>query len=62
LRLRVIEIEDDNSTNRSFATRPLVYGSKKGDYLVNQTTWLHLTVKPAPPPKKKEEGKEEKLR
>ena len=59
LRLRVIETEDDNSTNRSFATRPLVYGSKKGDYLVNQTTWLHLTVKPAPPPEKAKDDKED---
>ena len=61
LRLRVIETVEDNSTKRSYATRSLVYGTKKGDYLVNETPWLHITVKTAPPPKKKkEENGEEK--
>ena len=61
LRLRVIETAEDNSTKGSYATRSLVYGSKKGDYLVNETPWLHITVKTAPPAKeKKEENGEEK--
>ncbi|MFP6886574.1 MAG: hypothetical protein VB997_03400, partial [Opitutales bacterium] len=57
-RLRILETDESNATKKSFATRSFLTGTSRGDYLVNETEWLHLTVKPAPPPKKKKEEKE----
>ena len=58
-RLRVLEETDGNATKERFATHSFLNAKSRGDYLVNETPWIHLTVKPKEP-KKAEEGEEEK--
>ena len=56
-RLRILEKTDGNATKDSFATRSFLDSKSRGDYLVNKTEWLHLTVKPKEPKKEKEAEK-----
>ena len=52
-RLRILEETDGNATKERFATRSFLDAKSRGDYLVNETQWLHLTVKPREPERKK---------
>ncbi|MFP6901086.1 MAG: hypothetical protein VCA36_09085, partial [Opitutales bacterium] len=57
-RLRIREETDGNATKERFATRSFLTGTSRGDYLVNETQWLHLTVKPKEPDKEEKEEEE----
>ena len=56
--LQVFETDETNATKESLASYSFLTAKSRGDYLVNRTNHLHLTVvKPAKP--KKENAKEE---
>ncbi len=55
-RLRISEEPDGK---QQFAKYSFQDAKSRGEYLVNETPWIHLTVKPKEP-KKEEEGEEEK--
>lgn len=61
-RLHLLALDDSNATkekNLGPVSHSYLTSQARGDYLVNQTTHLHLTVKPTPPPKKPKEEEEE---
>tara|TARA_Y100000588_G_scaffold189476_1_gene203431 strand:- start:677 stop:1186 length:510 start_codon:yes stop_codon:yes gene_type:complete len=59
-RLRVLGKSEDNATTEHFAKHSFLDSKSRGDYLVNETQWIHLTVKPKVPEKEEEvEEKEE---
>jgi len=56
--LQVFATDETNATKESLASYSFLTAKSRGDYLVNKTNHLHLTVvKPAKP--KKENAKEE---
>ena len=59
-RLRVLGKSEDNATTEHFAKHSFLDSKSRGDYLVNETQWIHLTIKPKVPEKEEEvEEKEE---
>ena len=63
-RLHLLALDEDNVTKETDlgpVSHSYLTSQARGDYLVNQTTQLHLTVKLPPPPKKPEEEEEDEV-
>ncbi|MBC8350070.1 MAG: hypothetical protein O3A82_12020 [Verrucomicrobia bacterium] len=58
--LQVFETDETNATKESLASYSFLTAKSRGDYLVNKTNHLHLTVVKAAKPKKENAEEEEK--